>query len=91
MTNPYYVEEVESLAEMPGRLPLSNGLPAAFAIFSHMAEQELFGDYGGYPSRHEGPYFLREGRRTIPELHGDVPPEQFYQLEGWFALEYEEI
>jgi hypothetical protein len=90
MTNPCY-EEVESLAEMPDRSPLSNGLSGAFAIFSHIAEQELFGDYGGYPSRHEGPYFMREGRRTTTELHGDVLPEQLYQLDGCFALEYEEI
>jgi hypothetical protein len=89
MTDPYY-EEVENLAEMPDRYPLSNGLPAGFAIFNHIAEQEFFGDYGGYPSRHEGPYFMREGRRTTPELHGDVAPERLYQLDGWFASEYED-
>lgn len=91
MTNPCYEEEVESLVEMPGWSPLSNGLPVAFAISSIMGEQELFGDYGGYPSRHEGPYFVREVRRTILGLHSDVPSEQFYQLDGCFALEYEKI
>jgi hypothetical protein len=91
MTNPCNEEEVKSLPEIPDNFPLNNWLHAIFPQFSHIAEDEFFGDYGGYPSRHDGPYFMREGRRTTTELHGDVLPEQLYHLDGWFALEYQGV
>jgi len=75
--------------EMPRRIAVSNSLPA-IAMFRTITENELFGDQGGYPSIQEGPCFIHEGRRTIPEIHGDDFPEQLYQLDGCSSLEFEE-
>lgn len=81
MTSRYH--EDESLAEMSGWI----------AMFG--TEQELGTALGVYPSILEGfgleaPSFIHEGRRVIPEIHGDDLPDQIYQLDGCFALEFEE-
>ncbi len=86
MTNPY---EKGCLVKMPRLISVSNSLPA-IAMFRTITEHEFFGDQGGYPSIHEGTCFIHEGRRTIPEIHGDDFPEQLYQLDGCFTLEFEE-
>lgn len=80
--------EEESTAERPGRIPVSNRLPA---MFRTITEHEFFGEQGGYPSVHEGSCFMHEGRRVIPEIHGDGFPEQLYQLDGCFTLEFDEV
>jgi len=94
MTNPYH-EEVENLVEMPGRFIRWDGirwdgLSATSASFSHGAEYEFFGDYGGYPSQHEGPYLMRESRQATTDLRIDISLEHFYQFDGWFVLDYED-
>lgn len=86
MMSPY---EEECLVKMPGRLVESNSLPAV-AMFKTMTEHEFFGDQGGHPSIHEGNCFIHEGRRTVPEIHGDDFPERLYPYDGFFALEFEE-
>jgi len=79
MTNLYHEEEC--LAEMPGWIALNKRL-SAIAMFRTIREHEFFGDQGGYPSIMEGYCFMHEGRRMIPEIHGDDFPEQLYQLDG---------
>lgn len=76
MTNPNCEEEC--LAEMYGWI----------AMFK--TENEFDSGQGGYPSILEGSCFIHEGRRVVPEIHGDDLPEQLYQLDGCFALEFEE-
>lgn len=87
MTNSHYKEG--GLVEMPGRVAAAKSLPA-IAMFRTITEPEIFGDQGGYPSIQEGACFIHEGRRMIPEIHGDGFLEQLYQLDGCFTLEFEE-
>jgi hypothetical protein len=64
---------------------------SASALFKTISDQDLFGDQGGYPAIHEGYLFMHEGRRAIPEIHGDdFLPEHLYQLDGCLTLEFEE-
>jgi len=88
MTNTCYEEDCQ--AELPVWAAVNKRL-SAIAMFRTITDHELFGDQGGYPSIDEGYFFMHEGRRTIPEIHGDgFLPEQFYQLDGCLALGFEE-
>lgn len=87
MTNSHCKKE--GLVEMPGRVASAKSLPA-ISIFRTITESELFGDQGGHPLIYEGACFIHEGRRTIPEIHGDDFLEQLYRLDGCSILEFEE-
>lgn len=74
--------------EIPRRSAVKS-LPT-IAMFRTITESELFGDHGGHPLIHEGACFIHEGRRIIPEIHGDDFSEQLYRLDGCSILEFEE-
>jgi hypothetical protein len=81
--------EKECLAGMSRQVSGISGL-SAIPMFKTITESELFGDQGGYPLIQEGACFIHEGRRAIPEIHGDGFLEQLYRLDGGFALEFEQ-
>jgi len=88
MANTYYEENVP--ADNPVWTAINKKLSAT-AMFRTITDHELFGDQGGYPSIHEGYLFMHEGRRMIPEIHGDdFFPEHLYQFDGCLALELDE-
>lgn len=86
MTNSHYKKGC--LVEIPGWVAAAKSLPA-IAMFRTITESELFGDQGGYPLIDEGACFIHEGRRMIPEIHGDDFSEQIYRLDGCSILEFE--
>jgi hypothetical protein len=85
--NPYC--EQEYLTEMSDWVSVSNGL-LEIAAFRIIKEHEFFGDQGGYPAIFEVCDFIHEGRRMIPEIHGEDIAEQLYHLDGCVTLGFEE-
>ena len=83
-----YCEE-NSLAKILGLIPGSTRL-SENAMVGNPAEEEIFGDQGGYPSILNECRFIHEGRRMIPEIHGEDFTQQHYQLEGSLIFGYEE-